>query len=266
MRSERIKPKDKNDLFVRLTYIQIGVCILIFALVFGAMKLNSDFFDGLRMDFLSLIETDYGTGSVSFFDIGSQWEKKEEKEEAEEEEESEEEAEEDEDTIAEVQEEVREEEAAEIKSISKSYALHPVSLQADTAVIPVSGRVTSGYGERIHPVYGGESFHSGIDIGAGEGTAVHAALDGKITDVGVGEKSGNYIKIDHGDGKETLYCHLSAFNVKEGVTVRKGDVIGFVGHTGLATGPHLHFEVHVNGEKVDPNTLLEDAVFVSAAW
>lgn len=275
MRSERKKTKDKNDLFVRLTYMQIGFCILLFAVVFGSMKLNPDFFDSLRGDFLSLIETDYGTGSVNFFDIGSQWEKRAEKEEAEEnakdgeadpgaeEETSLSEAPEEEST-AEMT--ARNEETAAVVSVLKTNAPRPVFAAHNAAVMPVSGWVTSGYGERIHPVYGNESFHSGIDIGANEGTPVHAALDGTVTETGLGQLSGNYIKIDHGDGKETLYCHLSAFNVGQGVKVRKGDVIGFVGQTGLATGPHLHFEVRISGEKVDPNMLLEDAVFVSAAW
>ena len=100
-------------------------------------------------------------------------------------------------------------------------------------------------------------------IGAPEGTPVHAAMDGVVIGVGVGESSGNYVKLRHENGVDTLYCHLYAANVEEGVAVRRGDVIGFVGQTGLATGPHLHFEVHMDGVKRDPDFLLEGAAVVS---
>lgn len=133
----------------------------------------------------------------------------------------------------------------------------------DTPVLPVEGRVTSVFGERVHPIYGTTGFHSGKDLAAAEGTPIHAALDGEVIGAGVGEMSGNYVKLRHEDGLETLYCHCSRLNVETGVRVRKGDVIAFVGETGLATGPHLHFEVHIDGVKRDPDYLLENACHVA---
>lgn len=127
------------------------------------------------------------------------------------------------------------------------------------AVLPVSGTVTSSYGYREHPVYSGESFHAGEDIAADEGSPVYAVLDGVVKEAGTAEMAGNYIRLDHGNGTETLYCHCSELYVQEGITVRKGDVIAAVGQTGLATGPHLHFELHENGNSVDPQKILSEA-------
>ena len=132
----------------------------------------------------------------------------------------------------------------------------------DAPVLPVSGPVTSDYGERIHPITGEDSFHSGRDIGAEEGALISAVYDGEVIDTGVGELSGNYVKIDHGDGMVALYCHCSQVFVSVGDAVRKGDVIAAVGHTGAATGPHLHFEIRLNGELTDPAQVLDGAVCV----
>lgn len=127
------------------------------------------------------------------------------------------------------------------------------------AVLPVLGTVTSSYGYREHPVYSGESFHSGEDIAAEEGSPVYAVLDGVVKEAGTAEMAGNYIKLDHGNGTETLYCHCSELYVQEGVRIRKGDIIAAVGQTGLATGPHLHFELHENGQVTDPQKILAEA-------
>ena len=132
----------------------------------------------------------------------------------------------------------------------------------DVPCMPVSGNVTSLFGKRTHPVYGTDGFHSGIDIAAPKGTPILAAMDGTVYDTGVGESAGNYVKLLHDNGLYTLYCHMNSVNTKEGVRIRKGDVIGFVGETGLATGPHLHFEVQRDGEKLDPSFLLEEAVTI----
>lgn len=129
----------------------------------------------------------------------------------------------------------------------------------DVPAMPVNGIVSSEYGTRIHPIYNTESFHSGRDIAADEGTDIHAALDGDVIAVGVGQSSGNYIKLKHSGGYETLYCHCSEIYAREGDKISKGEVIAAVGHTGLATGPHLHFEVHKNGQLADPSVLLDKA-------
>lgn len=118
---------------------------------------------------------------------------------------------------------------------------------------PASRYITSRYGERVHPIYGTVKFHSGIDIGAAAGTNVLAADGGTVTTATVGDPGyGNYVMIRHSGGRVTLYAHMSSLAVSSGQTVSQGQVVGYVGSTGAATGPHLHFEVFVNGGRVDP--------------
>ncbi len=113
--------------------------------------------------------------------------------------------------------------------------------------------ITSYYGYRIHPIYGTKRFHSGVDIGARMGEAIYAANDGTVIVSGVNPGGyGNYIMVDHGGGYVTLYAHNSSNIVTVGQKVAKGQVIGYVGSTGASTGPHLHFEVRVNGSAVNP--------------
>ncbi len=132
----------------------------------------------------------------------------------------------------------------------------------ESAVMPVNGTLTSDYGYREHPVYSSEAFHEGRDIAAPTGTPIHAVLDGTVIEAGTAEMAGRYVKIEHNNGYRTLYCHCDELYVSAGTVVRRGDVIAAVGQTGLATGPHLHFELHENGTAVDPEILLGDAVCV----
>ena len=113
----------------------------------------------------------------------------------------------------------------------------------------------SAYGWRIHPIWGDMRFHAGEDIGAPSGTPILAADSGVATVIpNNGNGYGNYIMINHGGGRVTLYAHMSAFAVSNGATVTQGQVIGYVGSTGNSTGPHLHFEVRVNGATTDPKS------------
>ena len=113
--------------------------------------------------------------------------------------------------------------------------------------------VTSPYGNRVHPVLGNVRFHSGIDIGASSGSAIVASESGTVILVGSDPSGyGNYVVINHGGGYTTLYAHLSSIGVGKGQTVSRGQTIGTVGMTGLSTGPHLHFEIRVNGSTTDP--------------
>lgn len=112
--------------------------------------------------------------------------------------------------------------------------------------------VTSLFGNRLHPVYGYYRMHYGIDIGASYGTDIYAADGGYVTTSTYGSGYGNYVMIDHGDGRYTLYAHMTTRYVNEGDIVLQGDVIGIVGSTGVSTGPHIHFEVYEGGERVDP--------------
>lgn len=115
-------------------------------------------------------------------------------------------------------------------------------------------RVTSSYGMRRHPILGFTRMHQGVDFAAREGAPVLAAADGIVTQAGPEGGYGNLLRIRHAGGWATGYAHLSAFapGVAPGARVLRGEVVAFVGHTGLATGPHLHFEVSLGGMKLDP--------------
>jgi len=119
-------------------------------------------------------------------------------------------------------------------------------------VWPVAGPVVSGFGWRIHPIFHVRKFHTGIDIGVGYGTPIHAADSGTVIYAAGMSGYGNVIVIDHGGGLSTLYAHQSGFATGMGAGVKRGQVIGYVGSTGYSTGPHLHFEVRVGGSPVDP--------------
>ena len=117
---------------------------------------------------------------------------------------------------------------------------------------PVSGEITSPYGYRTHPIWGTTIYHSGIDIGVDEGTPVHAADGGTVAWSGWMGGYGYAVVIDHGNGMSTLYGHNSELAVSEGHDVGQGQVIAYAGSTGNSTGPHVHFEVRISGDPVDP--------------
>ena len=117
---------------------------------------------------------------------------------------------------------------------------------------PSSNRVTSEFGGRFHPVYKVYRQHTGIDIGAGHGTNITSADSVTVITSAYNSSYGNYVVVSHGNGRSTLYAHMSSRKVKEGQTVSKGDLLGLVGSTGASTGPHLHFEVIENGTRVNP--------------
>jgi murein DD-endopeptidase MepM/ murein hydrolase activator NlpD len=114
-------------------------------------------------------------------------------------------------------------------------------------------KAAGGYGMRIHPILKIPKFHYGMDFTAKVGTEIYTTGDGVVKEVESSIRGyGNKVVIDHGFGYQTLYAHLSKFNVKRGQKVKRGDVIGYVGNTGFSSGPHLHYEVLKNGKKVNP--------------
>src|SRR5690349_7291797 len=129
---------------------------------------------------------------------------------------------------------------------------------ATPSIWPVKGWVTSGFGPRVSPFTEKPAWHDGLHIGAAANAPVQAPAQGRVTSVGYDSKLGNVVKVDHGFGIETLYGHLAKALVKEGQRVKRGDVVGLVGSTGLATGPHLHYMVKVNGQTFDPTKYILD--------
>jgi murein DD-endopeptidase MepM/ murein hydrolase activator NlpD len=141
-------------------------------------------------------------------------------------------------------------------SIEKLIDNQAAKLASIPAIQPVSNkqlsRIGSGFGMRIHPIYGIAKMHYGIDFTAPQGTPIYATGDGVVTTAGVGTGTGNHVIIDHGYGYETEYMHMVKIKAREGQHVKRGEVIGWVGSTGASTGPHCHYEVHINGIPVDP--------------
>ena len=119
---------------------------------------------------------------------------------------------------------------------------------------PASYTITSPFGYRIHPIFKTQKYHSGIDIGAPSGSQILAADSGTVTIAQYSSSYGNYVVINHGNGNTTLYAHQSSMAVSVGESVSQGQVIGYVGSTGWSTGPHLHYEVTQNGERVNPSS------------
>ncbi|AFD07141.1 M23 family metallopeptidase [Solitalea canadensis] len=139
--------------------------------------------------------------------------------------------------------------AKEVKNKDKLLASVP-------AIQPVSNkdltRMASGYGYRIHPIYKTRKFHAGMDFTSPTGTPIYATGDGVVITAGQERGYGNEVKINHGYGYQTLYGHMSKIAVRVGNRVKRGEVIGYVGSTGASTGPHCHYEVHKNGQPVNP--------------
>ena len=141
--------------------------------------------------------------------------------------------------------------------ISKLIRNQDMKLASIPAIQPVSNkqlnRIASGFGMRIDPVYGTPKMHKGLDFTAPQGTPIYATGDGNVIFSGKVEGGfGIHVKINHGYGYQTLYGHMFRIKVRNGQHVKRGEIIGWVGNTGKSTGPHCHYEVHVNGNEVNP--------------
>lgn len=125
------------------------------------------------------------------------------------------------------------------------------------AVSPIDGgRYTSYFGYRINPITDEFSFHTGLDIAANEGTKIRAVYSGRVTKVGEDSRAGKYIFLTHDDGLVSFYCHCSEITATQGAFIRQGETIARVGSTGWSTGPHLHFEIRLNGIRYNPLYIL----------
>ena len=133
-----------------------------------------------------------------------------------------------------------------IEMLASIPAILPVSLKDP------STRFSSSYGYRMHPIYKTVKLHAGMDFSGAVGTPIYATGNGKVVYAEMHQGYGKCVLIDHGFNYQTLYAHLSAYNVKSGQKVKRGDIIGYMGNTGMSTGPHIHYEVKKNGIPVDP--------------
>lgn len=123
--------------------------------------------------------------------------------------------------------------------------------------MPVAAsRISSGFGYRTNPISGRYGFHTGIDLPADEGTPIACVFFGVVEEAGENDTWGKYVLVRHSDSLQTYYCHCTRLLVQKGTVVRKGETMALVGSTGWSTGPHLHFEVRINGLRVDPALLL----------
>ena len=142
------------------------------------------------------------------------------------------------------------------KGIENLIKNQDAKLASIPAIQPVSNkqltRIASGFGMRIHPIYGIAKMHNGLDFTAPQGTPIYATGDGQITTAGMGTGTGNHVIINHGYGYETEYMHMVRIKARPGQRVKRGEIIGWVGNSGASTGPHCHYEVHINGNPVDP--------------
>jgi murein DD-endopeptidase MepM/ murein hydrolase activator NlpD len=142
------------------------------------------------------------------------------------------------------------------KEIEKLINNQENKLSSIPAIQPVSNkdltRIASGFGYRIHPIYGIPKMHNGLDFTATQGTPIYATGDGRVTTSGMSTGTGNHVIINHGYGYETVYMHMVRIKARDGQLVKRGEIIGWVGSTGASTGPHCHYEVHINGRPVDP--------------
>lgn len=130
-----------------------------------------------------------------------------------------------------------------------------VGEQREGLVQPVPGAISSRYGMRRHPILGYRRMHAGLDFRASHGTPIYAATDGRVTFAGRNGGHGNFVRLAHAGNLGTGYAHMSRIAVSNGQQVRRGQVIGYVGSTGLSTGPHLHYEMYRNGRTIDPATV-----------
>ncbi len=139
-----------------------------------------------------------------------------------------------------------------LNTLVRFFEKQSAKLASTPTIWPTTGWLTSAFGPRVDPFTGKKTFHYGIDIASSYGNPIKATANGFVSHIKKEKIGGNTVIISHGGGYTTVYCHLSKFKVKLGQKVKRGDVVGLVGQTGKALGPHVHYEVRVNGKAVNP--------------
>ena len=276
------KPDKNNDYLVRIISVQITVCAVIFCLALAFMRLGGEGFQGVMEEYRRLNERDIPlsdlknmfSGKTEEEPEGADGEGAEEKAEIPPEEPGELRGEETQTGVPLESDEHEEYNRLSPVSLSdRNYIKSPSEIERSEAllssliktgpVIPVAGtRITSGFGWRKHPITKVSHLHSGTDFGADEGDPVSAVLDGAVIKTDYSKARGNFLIIRHEGGRETWYCHCQKILVEEGTRVRAGETVALAGSTGDSNGPHLHLEIHIDGEPKDPmETLFKNYAF-----
>ena len=262
-RSKPMKEKTRTDYLIRLILLQSVLSIIVVSGVFFVSKISPDYFGRIKEDYGRIMQKNMSVSEIAEgIKDAAQFVFKPAKTQS------------TESTVSVTSYEVTSDETGEtiavgeiedsgsggsdieVKPAAKgtSFSSYYVSVKP---VIPVeNARMTSKFGYRTHPVTGKYGFHTGLDLAAPEGTPIKATFYGKVAETGSSDAWGNYVLLEHSDGFETYYCHMSEIYVSEGAVIRQGETVGLVGSTGWSTGPHLHFEVRINGIRVDPEKLL----------
>lgn len=260
------KEKTKTDYLIRLVLLQSVLCVLIVAGVFLASKISPSAFEKMRSDYAGIMQKDMSAGELAeqirdaaefvfkpvetvsstaveegvtldSYDVISD---------------------ETGETVAvgELTENGSGGGDIEHKEAAKGTSFAPYYVSVDPVLPVEKARITSRFGYRTNPVSGNYGFHTGLDLAAAEGTPVAATFYGRIVETGSSDVWGNYVLMEHSEKLQTYYCHLSEIYVEEDAVIRQGETVGLVGSTGWSTGPHLHFEVRINGIRVNPESLL----------
>ena len=253
LNSNETKPKKKIDYQLAIFVLQISVCILILASALVLRVFGGELYSKLSRFFNSEFSQKTSVTEV-IGEMGSQ------KESAKTTSEATESLEVLGDADVTVIESDFDEGLSEDTSVSSQLNITPtVAVSSKNSLKwPLEGTVTSDYGDRENPFTGGEECHGGIDIAAKTGTKVLCVLDGIVEESRYSESYGYFVKVKHSDSFQTLYAHCSKLSVDVGDKVSAGQVIALSGSTGQSTGPHLHFETIINGEKINPGVFLAE--------
>ncbi len=275
----RLKEKTKTDYLIRLILLQSVLCILIVSGVFLASKISPTFYEKMKEDYGRIMQNDMSAGEIVEQIKGAAEFVFTPSEDVQvmsdniTEETTEKNAEISEEIIVNSYEVTSDETGENVavgeivqegsgggdiesKEAAKGTSFAPYYVTVDPVLPVKDARITSEFGYRTNPVSGNYGFHTGLDLAAAEGTPVSTAFYGIVAETGSSDVWGNYVLMEHSEKFQTYYCHLSEIYVEEGAVIRQGETIGLVGSTGWSTGPHLHFEVRINGIRVNPEPLL----------